>query len=148
MRLNFNRSLFRYGGEPGTVADHLINVALLQLMRDRRCRVAGIDARGPDWKPDPIPLPGQAAQIRHRVVHVGRRYTRVGDDGVSSIHGALIEVEDPLRLAILHHVAGVRIGAANFDLLRLHSAGFAFNGTLPCAARSSLAAPSSVARYS
>jgi len=109
MRLNFNRNWSRYGGELGTVADHLIDVALLQLMRDHRCRVAGIDASGPDWKPEPIPLPGQAAQIRHRVVHVGRGYMRVVDDGVASIHGALIEVEEPLRLAISHHVAGVQV---------------------------------------
>ena len=44
---------------------------------------------------------------------------RVGDDGVTAIHGAVIQIKEPLWLAIPDHIAGVAIGAAYFNFLRL-----------------------------
>jgi hypothetical protein len=101
------------------ITDHPINVALFQSLRDRCRRVAGIDAHRADIEPEPLPLPVQTAQIRNRVVYVGRRHMRVGDDGVAPIHGAMIQIEEPLRLTVPHHVAGVLVGAAHFDLFAL-----------------------------
>ena len=42
----------------------------------------------------------------------------VGDDTEPPIDGAVVEVEEALRLAVAHHVAAVRIGARNLGLLR------------------------------
>lgn len=49
-------------------------------------------------------------------MHVGRRYMRVGDDGMASVDAAVIEIKEPFRLSITHHVAEVLIGAAHLDL--------------------------------
>ena len=52
-------------------------------------------------------------------MHVGWRHMRVGDDGMAAIHGAVIQIEKTLRLTVAHHVAGVLVGAAHLDFLRL-----------------------------
>lgn len=52
-------------------------------------------------------------------MHVGRRRMCIGDDGVAAIHGAMIEREEPVRLAIPHRVAGALVGSAHLDFLRL-----------------------------
>ncbi len=97
------------------IPDHAINAAFFQPLRDGRGRVAGIDAHRPDREPEPLPLPVQPAQIGHRVMHVGRRHMRVGDDRMPPIDAAVIKIEEPLRLAVPHHVTGVPVGAAHLD---------------------------------
>ena len=44
---------------------------------------------------------------------------RIGDDGVTPIDRAVIEIKEPLRLAVPDHVAGVLVRPAYLDLLRL-----------------------------
>jgi hypothetical protein len=50
---------------------------------------------------------------------------RVGDDGMASVDGAVVEIKEPLRLALPHQITGVLIGAAQLDLpgLRLSIGG-------------------------
>ncbi len=42
----------------------------------------------------------------------------VGDNPVPAVHGAVVEVEEALRLAIAHHVVGLGISARDHPLLR------------------------------
>ena len=46
----------------------------------------------------------------------------VGNDGVAAIDGAMVEVEEALRLAVANHVAGVGVGAADLDFFGLRLA--------------------------
>ena len=47
------------------IADHAIDVALFQPLRNRCRRLAGIHAHGPDVELEPFPLPVQAPQVRN-----------------------------------------------------------------------------------
>ena len=44
---------------------------------------------------------------------------RVGDDAELTVHRAVVEVEEALGLALAHHIAGLRVGAADLGLLDL-----------------------------
>lgn len=79
-------------------------------------------------------------------MHVARGYEGVGDDGVFAVHGAVIELKEPLRLAFPCHEARVGIGTADFDLASLAGVLLAGSGALPCSFRSASIATSSSAR--
>jgi hypothetical protein len=52
-------------------------------------------------------------------MHIAGRDMGVGDYPAPPVHGAVIEIEEPLGLAVPHHVARIRVGAADLRLLYL-----------------------------
>src|SRR5438046_5120911 len=125
-----------------------VNPALLQPFGDRRRRIPRIQPDRLHPKPEPLALPIQPPQIRHRVMHRRRCRVRVSDDRVLRIYRAMVQVEESLRLALAHHVAAswsVRLTLISFVFGPLDDA---FSSHLPSAARSSSIACSSCARYS
>jgi len=59
----------------------------------------------------------------------------VGNDGVAAIDGAMVEVEETLRLAIAHHVTASESVRLTLISFASGSRAFVFNSRLPCAAR-------------
>ncbi len=103
-------------GRPG-VADAATDAAVVEALGDRRAGVAGVEADGEGVEAEALDLAVEPGEIGPDVVDVGGRGVGVGDDGVAPVHRAMVEVEEALGLALADHVAGLRIGPADLDLL-------------------------------
>ncbi|AJX02227.1 hypothetical protein BM45_2506 [Burkholderia mallei] len=100
------------------IAHHPGNPSLLQPLAHRRREVARIQPHRLDLELKALALCAiQPIQIRLAVMHRGRRHMRIGDDRVLGIHRAVVQIEEPLRLVVPHHVAAVRIGPAELGVL-------------------------------
>ncbi|CAJ7902783.1 Uncharacterised protein [Burkholderia pseudomallei] len=99
------------------IAHHPGNPSLLQPLAHRRREVARIQPHRLDLELKALALAIQPIQIRLAVMHRGRRHMRIGDDRVLGIHRAVVQIEEPLRLVVPHHVAAVRIGPADLGVL-------------------------------
>lgn len=101
------------------VAGNAEDVAIFQTPGNGRCRIAGIQPDRANLKVKAPALPIQTVEIDATVMHIGRRDVDIGDDGQLSIHRAVVEIVEALRLAVAHHIAAFRIGAADLGCLRL-----------------------------
>ena len=52
-------------------------------------------------------------------MQVGWRGVTVRDDGVATINGSVVQVEEPLGLTFPNHIATVRIGTADLGVFGL-----------------------------
>ena len=86
-------------------------------MRDPRRGIARVQSHRGDIEAEACPLPVETPQVDDAVMHVGRRRVGIGNDAETAVHRPVVEVEEALRLAVAHHVAGIRIGARDPGLL-------------------------------
>lgn len=71
---------------------------------------------------------------------ISRRYVDIGNQIKFKIHRPVVEIKEPLRLAVANHIAAFRVGGTHFNFLGFaHFLSF-FQGFFPCALRSSVTA--------
>ena len=63
-------------------------------------------------------------------MHVAGCYVGVSDESMQTVHGAMIQIEETLRLAVAVHIAGIRIRRALLDRLHAGRAVFIFHRRL------------------
>src|SRR5207245_9657644 len=122
-------SRLRVGGEPlaghhgGTwrdwpaIAGDAKDAALFQPLRDARGSITGAQPDRANVEVEALPLAVEPAEIDDRVMHVGGCSVGIGDDAEPAINGTVVEIEEALRLALTHHVAGIWIGPRDLGLL-------------------------------
>jgi hypothetical protein len=101
-----------------TIAGDALDAAVFQPLGNGGGNVARIQPYRGHSKTEAFALPVETGQIRDAVMHAGGRDVAVGDDAELAVHGPMIQIEKALRLALAHHIAGVRIGAADLGLDR------------------------------
>src|SRR2546425_4093482 len=92
------------------IAGDAKDAALFQPLRDARGSITGIQPDRANVEVEALPLAVEPAEIDDRVMHVGGCSVGIGDDAEPAINGTVIEIEEALRLALAHHVAGIWIG--------------------------------------
>ncbi len=93
-------------------------MAILQTLGNGRCRITGIQPDRANREVKASTLPIQTVEVDATVMHIGRCDVDVGDDGELSIHRAVVEIVEALRLAVAHHIAAFRIGARHLGFRR------------------------------
>lgn len=98
------------------IGDDPVNFSLFQSPADRGAYVAGIQTDLFNVKTESLPLPVKAIQLRHTVVGIGGGDEGVGDQVVTTVDVAVIQVKETVRLAVPDHEAALGVGGADLDL--------------------------------
>jgi len=103
-----------------TITNDPIHAPLLQPVADHGREVTRIKSDGQGCEFEALELAIKSPQVGLAVVDVARRHVRIGDERMLAIDGAVIQVEEALRLTLSGHVARVLVGRADLDFFGLH----------------------------